>query len=41
MVFPIDKSEVWKDTDENFYDKIRGQRLVKGYGTPQSKEMSR
>jgi len=41
MVFPIDKSEVWEDTDENFYDKIRGQRLVKGYGTPQSKEMSK
>jgi len=41
MVFPIDKSEVWKDTDENFYDKIRGQRLVKGYGTPQSKEMAK
>ena len=26
---------MWEDTDENFYDKIRGQRLVKGYGTKQ------
>ncbi len=31
MVFPIDKDLVWEDTDENFYDKIRGQRVVKGY----------
>ena len=41
MMFPIDKETVWKDTNENFYDKIRGQRIVKGYGTKQSKEMSR
>ena len=24
--FPIDKKLVWEDTDENFYDKIRGQQ---------------
>ena len=41
MMFPIDKELVWKDTDESFYDKIRGQRMIKGYGTKQSKEMSR
>ena len=41
MVFPIDKSEVWGDTDDNFYDKIRGQRIVKGYGTKQSREMAK
>jgi hypothetical protein len=23
-----------------FYDKIRGQRIVKGYGTKQSREMA-
>ena len=40
MVFPVDKSEVWGDTDDNFYDKIRGQRIVKGYGTKQSREMA-
>ena len=40
MAFPISKEDVWKDTNENFYDKIRGQRVVKGYGTPQSREMA-
>ena len=40
MMFPIDKETVWEDTNENFYDKIRGQRLVKGYGTSKSKEMA-
>ena len=40
MMFPIDKETVWEDTNEVFYDKIRGQRLVKGYGTKKSREMS-
>ena len=40
MMFPIEKEIVWNDTNENFYDKIRGQRIVKGYGTKQSREMS-
>ena len=40
-VFPIDKELVWEETDEAFYDKIRGSRLVKGYGTKQSREMSK
>ena len=39
--FPISKEDVWEETNEQFYDKIRGQRIVKGYGTPQSKEMAR
>ena len=39
MTFPINKEDVWEETNENFYDKIRGQRVVKGYGTPQSREM--
>ena len=41
MAFPISKEDVWDDTNENFYDKIRGQRVVKGYGTKQSKEMAK
>jgi hypothetical protein len=41
MMFPIDKELVWRDTDESFYDKIRGQRMIKGYGTKQSREMSK
>ena len=40
IVFPVDKKLVWEDTDENFYDKIRGQRIVKGYGTKESREMA-
>ena len=40
MVFPIDQETVWEDTNEQFYDKIRGQRIVKGYGTKQSREMA-
>jgi len=41
MVFPISQELVWEETDENFYDKIRGQRTVKGYGTKKSREMSK
>ena len=41
MVFPISQETVWEETDEAFYDKIRGQRIVKGYGTKQSREMSK
>ena len=41
MVFPIEQSIVWEETDENFYDKITAHRRVKGYGTKQSKEMSK
>ena len=38
-VFPIDKKLVWEETDENFYDKISGSRMIRGYGTKKSKEM--
>jgi len=40
LSFSIDKEDVWKETNENFYDKIRGQRIVRGYGTTQSREMA-
>lgn len=40
LQFPIQKEDVWSDTDDNFYDKIRGQRLVRGYGTKKSISMS-
>ena len=40
LSIPVDKEEVWSDTKDTFYDKIRGQRLVKGYGTKQSREMA-
>ena len=41
MTFPIDRQIVWEETDEKFYDKITGHRMIKGYGTKQSKEMSK
>ena len=41
ITFPIDKKIVWEDTDESFYDKITGSRMIKGYGNKQSKEMSK
>ena len=41
MAFPIPKEDVWEETNENFYDKIRGQRVVKGYGTTKSREMAK
>tara|TARA_A100001035_G_scaffold35518_1_gene23666 strand:+ start:56 stop:745 length:690 start_codon:yes stop_codon:yes gene_type:complete len=41
IVFPVDKKLVWEDTDENFYDKITGSRMIRGYGTKQSKEMAK
>ena len=40
LTFSIKKEDVWKETDETFYDKIRGQRIVRGYGTTQSREMA-
>jgi hypothetical protein len=39
--FPIDKKIVWEETDDKFYDKISGQRMIKGYGSKQSKEMAK
>ncbi len=39
--FPIDRQTVWEETDDKFYDKITGQRMIRGYGTKKSKEMSR
>ena len=41
IVFPIDKKIVWEETDENFYDKISGSRMIRGYGTKKSKEMAK
>tara|TARA_B100001996_G_scaffold72272_1_gene53051 strand:- start:776 stop:997 length:222 start_codon:yes stop_codon:yes gene_type:complete len=38
--FDIAREDVWKDTNAAFYDKFKAARVVKGYGTVQSKEMS-
>jgi len=41
VTFPVDKKIVWEETDDKFYDKISGQRMIRGYGSKQSKEMSK
>ena len=41
VTFPVDKKIVWEETDDKFYDKISGQRMIRGYGSKQSKEMAK
>lgn len=41
MVFPVDKKIVWEETEDTIYDKITARRHIMGYGTKQSKEMSK
>ena len=41
ITFPVDKKIVWEETDDKFYDKISGQRMIKGYGSKQSREMAK
>lgn len=33
------KELVWEDTQDNFYDKIKQRRVIKGYGTRRSREV--
>ena len=37
--FPYKKEDVWQETNEKFYDKIKGTRMIQGYGNKKSKEM--
>jgi hypothetical protein len=39
--FPINKEEIWKENSDKYYDKITAHRIIKGYGTKKSKEMSK
>jgi len=39
--FPYDKELVWEETNESYYDRVKGSRVIKGYGTKQSTEMSK
>jgi len=41
LTFPIDKQIVWDETDDKYYDKLIGSRMIKGYGSKKSKEMSK
>tara|TARA_B100001250_G_scaffold12784_1_gene11118 strand:- start:2063 stop:2749 length:687 start_codon:yes stop_codon:yes gene_type:complete len=38
--FNFRKEEVWNETNENFYDKIKARRVVRGYGTQESVAMA-
>ena len=37
--FPYTKELVWEETDDNYYDRIRGRRIIRGYGKQSDKEM--
>ena len=37
--FPYTKELVWEETDENYYDRIRGRRVIRGYGKSRDTEM--
>lgn len=37
--FPYDKEDVWQETNDNYYDNIKGQRVIEGYGKASDKEM--
>ena len=38
-VFPYPKEDVWKETNDSFYDNIKAQRVIEGYGKASSKQM--
>ncbi len=37
--FPYTKELVWEETDENYYDRIRGRRVIRGYGKSRDTKM--
>ena len=37
--FPYTKELVWDETEENYYDRIKGRRVVRGYGKRRDTEM--
>ena len=37
--FPYDKELVWEETNETYYDRIKGSRVIKGYGKQSDKDM--
>ena len=39
--YNFSKEEVWNETNEKFYDKIKARRMSRGYGTQQSVSMAR
>ena len=39
--YTFSKEEVWSETNEKFYDKIKARRMIRGYGTQQSVSMAK
>ena len=37
--FPYTKELVWEETDDNYYDRIKGRRIIRGYGNRKDTEM--
>lgn len=38
-VFPYSKEDVWKEVNDSFYDVVKAQRVIEGYGKAQDKQM--
>jgi len=36
---PYTKELVWDDVDENYYDRIKTRRVIRGYGKPRDTKM--
>ena len=36
---PYDRELVWKETETKYDDRIKAQRIIKGYGKQSDKEM--
>ena len=39
--YNFSKEDVWSETNENFYDKIKARIMIRGYGTQKSVSMAR
>jgi len=37
--FPYPKEDVWKEVNDSYYDSIKAQRVIEGYGKASSKQM--
>lgn len=37
---PYNRELVWTETDKHYQDRLKGQRIIKGYGSKESKEMA-
>jgi hypothetical protein len=40
-LMPYKSSDVWKETNENYGDRVKAKRIIKGYGKPSDIEEAR